>query len=74
MTGKEKQIHTFAFKSGHRKSLKAKFNDCTGDNMVCFAGQRYISLKGNTSSASASEGGRIRTLTHVLRESLTIIE
>jgi hypothetical protein len=42
--------------------------------MVCFAGQRYISLKGNTSSASASEVGRIRTLTHVLTESLKIIE
>jgi hypothetical protein len=42
--------------------------------VVCFAGQRYTSLKGNTSSASASEVGRIRTLTHVLRESLIIIE
>jgi hypothetical protein len=52
--------------------------DCThmsiGGNMVCFAGQRCISLKENTSSASASEVGRIRTLTHVLRESLEIIE
>jgi hypothetical protein len=27
VTGKEKQIHTFAFKSAHRKSLKAKFNE-----------------------------------------------
>jgi len=26
VTGKEKQIHTFAFKSADRKSLKAKFN------------------------------------------------
>ena len=25
MTGKAKQIHTLAFKSAHRKSLKAKF-------------------------------------------------
>jgi hypothetical protein len=32
--------------------------------MVCFAGQRYISLKGNKSSVSASEVGWIRTLTH----------